>query len=454
MKSQSILLLILLSVLAFSCTDNLTDVGTSIQPVSDQISLGTDTFHVNTENVFVDYMYSRQDSFLLGTYYNEKYGSTQADILAQVNCPIGFDYPPGSVPDSALVVLYYKTWAGDAYSPLDVNIYEMNKATFNYSTAYPSNLDPTVYTDKSIKLGERIFSAKDAVVKRADSTAIIFKLSDDFKNRFFNIAADTYSSESKFTNFFKGMYITANFGASTLLNISQIDLEYYYHYTYVTKSSTGADSTVTVNNVINFPANSEVRQVNRFAHPDRSVMVKERDSVNYVASPANIQTRIVIPLQRLKSRTSTIVNGRKLTLNSALLQVEATEVEDTTLSMPIVSHMMLIKESEMDNFFKNNELFDDTYAIQGDLSYSEIGTTGTYKYYYTFDIATLIATELKNDPNPTEDLKLRLVPVRLTYNTSSVVTAVKQQFLMSGVTIRSGKNEYSPMRINLVYSGF
>ncbi|MEI7504132.1 MAG: DUF4270 domain-containing protein [Paludibacter sp.] len=272
MKSHSIILFFL-SLLIFSCTDSLTNIGTGIQPTTDAITVGTDTFHVTTENVFVDYMYSKPDSFLLGTFYDEKYGTTQADILAQVKYPLDFTYHAGAIPDSALVVLYYKSWFGDKYSPLDVNIYEMNKKTFDYSGLYPTNLDPSVYTDHDLYhptnlLAHKIFSAKDATKKLTDTTSVIFKLDTAFVRKFIK-GASTYTSDFAFTNYFKGLYITANYGAATMLNIRQIDLEYYYHYTYTAPGTSKLD---TVKNVVTFPANAEVRQVNRFLHPDKDLI--------------------------------------------------------------------------------------------------------------------------------------------------------------------------------------
>ncbi len=49
---------------------------------------------------------------------------------------------------------------------------------------------------------------------------------------------------------------------------------------------------------------------------------------------------------------------------------------------------------------------------------------------------------------------MMLVPVRVTFDSSNNVTGVKQEFLMSSVVFRSGRNALSPMRINMVYSGF
>jgi hypothetical protein len=468
MKSYPVILLFLLSLFAYSCSDNLANIGSGIQPSSDQIKVGTDTFHVTTADVLVDFINSRPDSFLLGTFYDSKFGSTQADILAQLNCPEGFKFPPNTIADSASVVMHYRTWFGSEYSPLDVNIYEMNKGTFNYTSLYPTNLDIAAYTDRSIKLGEKIFSAKDAAPGRTDPTAIRFKLSSNFVQRFFDDSH--YSSTKTFLDFFKGIFITANYGAATLLNIAQIDLRYYYHYTYTTRKVSGGDSIVTRNSYLIFPANSEVRQVNRFQHNDRASVIQHRDSVNYIASPANLQTRVNIPLNRIQQRIKNGVNGKKLTVNSALLKVEVTEAELDAALHPVVQHLLLVKESAKDRFFNNREFPSDTCAVRGDYTTAEIGNTGVYRHYYVFNIASLIVKELKtaekNGTLPLENMKMLLVPVKITTATSSngVVSyvSVKEDYLMSAATIRSGKeiNPLSgdkvtePMHINMVYSGF
>jgi len=462
MKSYPIILLFLLSLFVFSCSDSLTDIGSGIQPSSDQIKIGTDTFHLSSETVPVDFVYSKTDSFMLGNYYDTKFGSTHADILAQVNCPVGFKFPAetGLHADSASVVLVYYTWFGNKYSPLDVNIYEMNKSTFNYTTLYPTNLDPTVYTDKtsSNKLSQRIFSAKDPGVTRSDSTSIRFPLSSTFVQRFFS--STDFSSTDNFLKEFKGIYITANYGTASLLNVSKIFIYYYYHYTYITKNIHGGDSTVTVNNSLAFPANSEVRQVNHFVHADRTTVFRPADEANYVASPANLNTRVSIPLSRIKQRMDAGIANKKLTINSAVLKVEITDLDlDTTVSAPTVKYMLLIKESAIDRFFSKKELPSDTCAVLATHTSSLItNSTTVYEDYYKFGIAKLIANELKvanlKGVNPADQLNLRLIPVQVTYNSSGSITSVKHDYLLSAVTFRSAKNTVSPMRVNVVYSGF
>lgn len=471
MKSYQVILLFLLSLFVYSCSDNLANIGSGIQPSSDQITIGTDTFHVSTANVPIDFIDSRPDSFLLGNFHDTKFGSTQAEILAQVNCPEGFKFPPLSQPDSAVVIMYYKTWFGSKSSPLAVNLYEMTKKTFNYTDLYQSNLNPTDYTDLSKPLGSRIFPAKDPVRTRTDTTAIRFRLSNDFVKRFFDDSQ--YSSTAKFLNFFKGIYATTNYGASALLSIEEIVMMYHYHYTYKTKNINGGDSIVTVKSYLVFPANKEVRQVNRFQHNDRASIAQQPDSVNYISAPANIQTRVNVPLNKIQQHLNAGTAGKALTVNSATLKVEVTETEaDTATQHPVVKYLLLIKESAKKRFFDHGELPSDTVAIRGDYTTSStlVGTTTVYKHYYSFNIANLIVRELKNaaaqNKTPDENLSLLLVPVKISTSTStSGVTSyisVKEDYLMSAVTIRSGKeidpksgNKVTiPMHINVVYSGF
>jgi len=453
MKYNSFILFFVLSFLIVSCTDNLVDVGTGIQPMSDGITVGADTFHVVTQNVDVASMYSKADSFLLGSFYDAKYGTTQADILAQVEGPIGFKYPQGAVVDSTMLVMTCYSYFGDKYAPLDVNVYEMNKGTFKYTSNYATNLNPADYVDFSnsdMWLGHNVVTARYPDGVKSDSLYKIIKLSDQFSKRFFN---DTkYSSEQVFSQFFGGVYVTPKFGTSSLLTIRSIGLENSYHYRTVRD---GKDTIIT--GVVQFPANMSVRQVNRILHPDKAaVMAKlqQKDSVNFVSAPANIQTDVVVPSAEMKRRMDAKIINKKLTINNVLLKVEVTELDSSVYAQPRVVSLLVIKDSELNDFFTKDQLPTGSNAVLG----SYVGATTSTAPYYSFNIAKLIATEIKTAATKgtalPESLTLRLVPVDVTYNSSRIMTAVKQQNSMSAITIRSGKNVKSPMRIHVVYSGF
>ena len=102
---------------------------------------------------------------------------------------------------------------------------------------------------------------------------------------------------------------------------------------------------------MNYPANKEVRQINRFHHPDKDIVKAAFDAdtdVNLISSPANIYTKLNIPLVSIKN--SLDVNNKKLLINAANLRVDAVDVKDTTFAQPLVSTLLLIKESAYDDF--------------------------------------------------------------------------------------------------------
>lgn len=466
MKITSLLLpIVFLSLLITSCNDDMSEMGSSIQPAGDKIKVASETFDISSENYFVPYMYNRQDSFLLGTFYDETYGTTHADILAQVEPPFNHVYPSTTVPDSIIMVMYYRKFFGDKYSPINVSVYEMNKATFEYTKAYPSNINPNDYVDRSnssLLIGQRSFSPVDAKGKR-DSTYITIKLNNNFLNRFTNINSDTYSSEEKFFEFFKGLYITTDFGSASMLYVKQIDMEYYHHYTYKTKSVSGQDSTATVNAVITFPANKAVRQVNRFLHPDTTAIKNKLATVSpqihYISSPANVYTRVKLPMKNMYDKMFRADNPNwRMAINSAKIRVDISDINTENLAQQIPSNILLIKESEYNEFFKKKALPSNTSAILGTYSYEKNSDTDEYDYFYSFDIANLLANEFKNaklSNNPlTNDMSFIMVPVRVTSDSNGNVTEVAQQFLLSAVTICGGSHDKKPIKARVVYSGF
>lgn len=451
-------------LLLASCADDVTNAGANIQPEQDGITLNVDTFHLQTENVFVDYIYSRPDSFLLGTFYDDTYGMTHGDIIAQVACSEGYEFPEGAVADSIFVYLYYQTWFGDGNSPMQINIYEVNEQGLDYSTAYPSNISAATFCDKSELLGSRIVTAATPTDSVYSSTAglyspyVSFRLSADLLNRFLPNNNDVYASQTNFTDFFKGMYITTEFGTACMLHVTQIDLAFYYHFTY---QINGVDTTVVGSKI--YPANSEVRQLNLFEHADRETVVVENDSINYIASPANMFTRVTVPFKHMCQTMKGMAGNKRIYTNSTYLQVDIVNYSADNWVQPW-NYLLLIKESSTDRFFTKNELPTDTCALLGTMGYTTL-SDGTYSYYYSYDLSELLTQELRKestDETMIDELNMVLVPVSVTTTTSTStsgtsstsVTAVKHEYRMGGATIRSGQNENSPMRIITVYSGF
>lgn len=463
MNNRALMLFASLLIIFSACNENnITDMGSSIQPPGDKIMVAFDQFNVNSENYVVDFMYSRPDSFLLGTFSDNTYGTVHADILAQVEYPKNHVYPVNATPDSILLVMYYRKFFGDQYAPMHVSVYEMNKKTFNYTTPYPSNLNPDEYVDKtnpSLLIGEKAFTAVDATGSSASSFVII-KLNNDFVQRFSNIQADTYSQDSIFFDFFKGMYITTDFGSASMLYVRQIDMEYYHSYTYTLKDTAGQDSIVTVNSSVTFPANSWVRQVNRFLHPDKDKIVNQLENqpeqVHHISSPANLYTRIQLPIKEMQEKIET--DDSRIFINDAKLRVDINNLNTESFPLPMPSNLLLIKENSLERFFNKRELPTDTCAILGSYDNGKNTDTGEIDHFYSFDISGLIAHEFKqakaNNLTLPDNINFLLVPVRLKLSSNNAIMDVSQQFLLNGVTICGGNHSQKPIQANVVFSKF
>jgi hypothetical protein len=79
---------------------------------------------------------------------------------------------------------------------------------------------------------------------------------------------------------------------------------------------------------------------------------------------------------------------------------------------------------------------------------------------YKLDLAYFITKYLRNETIEENDIiEMILMPVNINSSTSTTtgatsITSIKPLTKLAATTIRSGKNEHSPMRIKILYNGF
>ena len=477
-KKQALIGFILAFVIAFTaCKDDVANTGESVLTPEDEVVVLADTFAFRSAVDSCRAIISQADSFLLGEI-ESNYGVLRASILTQLACPEGYHYPEGfsreSV-DSICLFMYYQSWVGDANSPLAINAYMMDRNTFRYSRTYPTNINISDYCsrDLSILKNHRIVVASEKLdsIKNNDGTyspMLRMKLNDDFTQYF--AAIQTFESQERFNEQFKGLLIETSFGSSTILNISDIALGVFYHFTY---SKNGKDTTV--NDMKAFYANSEVRTVNHLFYEDKKQLVeemqKDSDTYNYIVAPAGVYTRLEFPMEVIAdtiissliydstwnaTHDSVTILSKRPYVNKAQVRVEVTNVfsgatADITRDdwLQPAAYMLLIKENSMERFFKNKELPSDTCAL---LSALQQGTDslGNTTYFYSYDLSDFLTNQLRKESGES-NLSMMLVPVTVDINSSSVVTSVRQQQTVSATQIHSAKNG---MSLEIVYSGF
>lgn len=470
MKRNYIIYIVISCIaLLSSCQNNMLNAGASSLDQQDEIRVMADTFLLTSTLQECAAIRFTPDSFLLGEC-DTRFGTIKADILTQLACPLGNEYPYAdqATVDSVVLYLYYQNWYGDGLSPLGINVYEMDVATLDYSSSYPSDttLSSFCSLSESTHIAERSRIAYAA--RHTDSIAltdgrympcISVKLTDDFAKRFF--AIKDFSSQEQFNQLFKGLYITTDFGGSTVLYIKQINMAVFYSFD--APHDQQQDSIIHSAKI--FYANSEVRQLNRYIYPHRDQMLQQLQQItdtNYIISPANIYTRLSLRMDSISKRIKQQLDGQdenyRIYVNRANLNIDvlydATSTNQRDQWNLPASYMLLIEEEKMDEFFRNNQLPSDTTAILASLS-SELDSLGNAVHYYSYDLSGFMTHQMRLEKD-VEEFHFILMPVAVATESaaSSNITSIKPLQTITATQIRSSRSIDQPMDIEMVYSGF
>lgn len=465
-RNISFLSLLAILLISFSsCKNDVVTAGSAVLSGEDSLVVRADTFSLTSALVRGKAIAVTPDSFMLGEL-DSKYGHLHADVLTQLACPLGFEYPENAELDSVCIFLYYRTYYGDGSTPLAIHAYAMDRATFNYNEPLPS--DTAISTYCSLDDSTRLLVRPAIVTADAytDSTyssaseeyipAIVLKLKDEWARRLF--AANDYSSQEAFNKLFGGIYLTTEFGGSTLLNVIDINMAIYYHFTYL---RAGVD-TVVEKDMKGFYANREVRQLNRYMWQESDLEALEKNTdTTFIISPAHIYTQLSFPMAQMQSVIADAVGGRRPYVNRAHLTLPVLNYYDgldadrtrDDWAQP-AQNMLLIRKSDLERFFNDEIQLSDSIAMYATLQ-SVTDTLDITTYSYEFDLSTLLTKQLREQQYTTLDMLL--VPVTITTSTTSssyTITDVSYNQALSATEIFSAQHPLYQLELEVVYSGF
>lgn len=456
--------------------------GSMIDEQTTIISAYADTFLVTSHLIQPEGIITSPDSFLLGEV-ETSYGTMHAEILTQLTSPLGFAYPDNAVIDSIDMFVYYGSWVGDGNAPLELEIRLMDQNPLYYWQRYLTNFNISDYC--SMDESTRITATNRIVVASHPTDSIRqasgkyvpfirFRTTPEFVEQFGSIRS--FSSQDIFDKQFKGLYLRSLFGGSTVLNVSDIGMAVFFHFTY---NRAGRDTTV--NDSKFFYSNSEVRQLNHIVYRDSAEMYERLSADplrNYVISPAGMYTGLHIPVRSIAERVFSRINQvspSRPYINSARVLVHVENVYENASATSRdewerpANQMMLIDSAALNDFFIRRNLTSDTVAILSSLT-SQLDSVGERDYYYSFDMATILMNQFrKRDLNDfyfddsvmaslPDTVNMVLVPVTTASTTSSTSGAtsligIDEQQTIS-TTIISASSAVNPMRLEVVYSGF
>lgn len=456
----------LLALLLFSfssCKDDVIGAGSSVLETEDSIIVRADTFSLTSSLIRGGAVTATPDSFMLGEL-DSKYGHLHADLLTQLACPIGFKYPENAELDSVCLFLYYRYAQGDENSPLAINMYAMDRATFSYSE--PLSSDTAISTYCSLEDSTRMLDhAAIITAKRyTDSTyyngtyipTITLRLNSKWAQKVF--AANDFSSQEAFNELLGGIYLTTEFGGATLLSIIDLNMAIYYHFEY---ERAGVE-TVVEKDSKGLYANREVRQLNRYLWQESDIEALEQNvDTNFIISPAHIYTQLSFPMASMKEAITKSVGTRRPYVNRARLNLPVLNYYSGTASQRTrddwaqpAQNMLLIRKSDLEPFFNDELALSDSIAMYATLK-SVTDTLDVTTYSYEFDLSTLLTKQLREDRF--ETLEMLLVPVTVnasSTSTSGTVIDIEYNQSLTATEIYSAQHPLNKLELEVVYSGF
>ncbi|NLN96481.1 MAG: DUF4270 domain-containing protein [Bacteroidales bacterium] len=237
---QAFVMLIAIAIFSASCTDNNDLIGLNIQPPGEELKyFVTDTFSVFAYSVREDSVKTDKLGLsLLGSMFDPVFGKTTASIYTELRLTsLQLNFGEGAVIDSIILKMAYVGVYGDSSTMQTFRVYEMTENI---------DIDSSYYSNKITAYGsqigfEQIIPPVDSIpvdtIKIAPSLRIPLNDGGILAEKLLSGTSDDYSSNEKFREFFKGIYITADpvdeVGKGALLTYNLISdattITVYYH---------------------------------------------------------------------------------------------------------------------------------------------------------------------------------------------------------------------------------
>lgn len=455
------LIISFVTILIVSCNDQLDQVGFTIQPGKDRLSVGVDTLQLQARTVQVDSMYSKTNYPVLGEYIDPVFGTIKSEYIGEFYLPNETGFKEGAIIDSVEAVVTYRTILGDSLAPMELSVYEVTKSL--KGTDDFTNVDPRSFADMTSPLGVESFTGRNSTYTTITTTAsdystVTYKLYEihvDLPTELGQKFLDEYNkpghgemaNTDRFRSYFPGLYFTTTFGNSTIISVDLTSLYVHYHYLDKKGSSDGQDTIRT--DAFRLNITPEVRQINHIANKNDNLL-EDNSTHTFIKSPAGVNTEITFPIsdmhERLKEQALNLVNFTVYALP------EANENEMVKLNPP--NYLLLINKDSLDGFFENNRLPDYVTSYISDQFDSS-----TYSYKFN-NISTMINYYNEQHGDEPYDLVYYLIPVDATYTTyqqsyyssaQEILTAIHNQMWPTATMLDKREGN---LQLELIFSNF
>lgn len=190
-----------------------------IQFGSDFVDAGTtqiikvDTFSTELSTVFVDsFPTSGLGTTLVGGYNDPIFGTVATQTYFQVAPPTYEDIYENVLFDSLTLILKLsKNFYGDSTKPVHIDVSRVTDKIAPYENGY------TLFNVNSFNVDPTVLGSKDVIINPNQTDTIAIKLNPALGQEILNMyvrKSDTIKTVETFLNYFKGLRISSNSGAS------------------------------------------------------------------------------------------------------------------------------------------------------------------------------------------------------------------------------------------------
>lgn len=452
-----LLIITFVAILTFSCNDTLDQVGFSIQPEKDRLTVGIDTLQLQARTVQVDSIFGKTNYPVLGEYADPVFGSMKSEYIAEFYLPKGMEFKEGAVIDSVRVEIAYTSMIGDSIAPMRLSVYEVIKSL--KGTNDYTHINPELFADMSAPLGEQSFTGRNSTNRIKSYTAEDYStvtyreyfinvevpkaIGEEFLEEYKKAGHGKLSDTDTFREFFPGLYFTTSFGNSTIISADLTSLFVHYHYLDEKGSSTKQDTIRT--DVFRLNNTPEVRQINHIKSSNDELLI-DNSEVTYIKSPAGVNTEIKFPISEVHENLQSMA----LNLVNFTVYALADESENKMVKLNPPDYLLLVNKDSLSGFFENRKLRDNVTSF---LSEKFDPTAYSYKFNNISSMINYYNQENNDEPY---DLVYYLIPVEATYTTvqqgySSQQMLTKIQNLMWPTATILDKREGS-LQLELIFS--
>lgn len=429
-----------LAATLYSCDDTTTGIGDFVAD-TDEITASAQTFEATTKTLkYTDLnpngVFSRTSNAYLGKFTDPDFGTYTTDFITQINCTEDFEFPE-TMQDivSTTLELSYSSFFGDSLAPMRVRVDMLNReidddgedlglyyTSYNPEDFYNKNEEALAEQDYAVRdnswTKEEIDSIKKAngyypplVIDldkarkaKGEETFSAFlkrKYNEDKKN-----FKDSYSF---IHNVLPGFYVHNTSGEGSILYIGAIWLR--MKVSYLIESSSGkVDSLVYTS--IPFAATNEVYMSTRLSNSGDNLEKLAAETHNtYLKTPAGLCTEVKLPLKEmyealgndtLNSVSMSFTKYKNISENSA----------NNPYKMGIPKNLLLIRKSEVNDFFEQKQNYDSKTSFLGTYS----STTNSYSFSQVNRLISQIFSDMRTKEEPAEGWDeyntLVLIPVK------------------------------------------